>query len=116
MCGIAGFVGQGDRDDLDAMLNALVHRGPDGRASTVDDTERVHLGHTRLAIVDLAGGRALDDDLLAAPGAARGPHFAFLSIPLRIQCPMEMDRWRGSGARGEESGEAVKSLVDTGAN
>jgi len=56
MCGIAGFVGQGDRDDLDAMLNALVHRGPDGRASTVDDTERVHLGHTRLAIVDLAGG------------------------------------------------------------
>ena len=30
MCGIAGFVGAGDRDDLARMTAALAHRGPDG--------------------------------------------------------------------------------------
>jgi len=29
MCGIAGFVGQGDWADLLAMTRALDHRGPD---------------------------------------------------------------------------------------
>ena len=56
MCGIVGFVGPGDRNDLSAMTNALAHRGPDGEASWIDETTRVHLGHTRLAIVDLSGG------------------------------------------------------------
>ena len=56
MCGIAGFVGLGDRNDLSAMTDALAHRGPDGEASWIDETTRVHLGHTRLAIVDISGG------------------------------------------------------------
>jgi len=56
MCGIAGFVGLGDRTSLEAMLEALTHRGPDGRASEIDDAQHVFLGHTRLAIVDLEGG------------------------------------------------------------
>ena len=30
MCGLAGFVGPGDLDDLGAMTAALAHRGPDG--------------------------------------------------------------------------------------
>ncbi len=29
MCGIAGFVGRGGRDDLAAMTRAQAHRGPD---------------------------------------------------------------------------------------
>ena len=29
MCGITGFVGAGDQDDLLAMTNSLAHRGPD---------------------------------------------------------------------------------------
>ena len=29
MCGVAGFVGAGDRADLESMAAALVHRGPD---------------------------------------------------------------------------------------
>ena len=56
MCGIAGFVGPGDRDDLTAMTDALVHRGPDGEGAYHDPERGVFLGHRRLAIVDLDGG------------------------------------------------------------
>src|SRR5262249_18842246 len=56
MCGIAGFVGEGDRTDLVAMVNSLAHRGPDGEGFFVDDAVPVFLGHRRLAVLDLAGG------------------------------------------------------------
>jgi|HubBroStandDraft_1064217.scaffolds.fasta_scaffold00018_66 asparagine synthase (glutamine-hydrolysing) len=56
MCGIAGFWGPGDRDDLAAMTGALAHRGPDGEGFHVDDGAHLFLGHRRLAIIDLAGG------------------------------------------------------------
>jgi glutamine phosphoribosylpyrophosphate amidotransferase len=56
MCGIAGFVGLGDRADLAAMTTALAHRGPDGDGLYCDPQKAVYLGHRRLAIVDLAGG------------------------------------------------------------
>ena len=56
MCGIAGFAGIGDQADLAAMTGALAHRGPDGDGLFSDREAGVHLGHTRLAIVDLAGG------------------------------------------------------------
>src|SRR5436190_7408395 len=56
MCGIAGFTGPGPeaRVVLAAMNRALAHRGPDGSGIFVD--RAVALGHTRLAIIDLAGG------------------------------------------------------------
>jgi asparagine synthase (glutamine-hydrolysing) len=57
MCGIAGFVGRGDRHDLKAMLSALAHRGPDGEGEFVHSEARVHLGHRRLAVLDIAGGK-----------------------------------------------------------
>ncbi|KFC66791.1 Asparagine synthetase [Bosea sp. LC85] len=57
MCGIAGFVGAGTERDLARMTQALAHRGPDGTGSFSHETQRVHLGHTRLAIIDVAGGR-----------------------------------------------------------
>ncbi len=57
MCGIAGFVGQGDRSDLLAMTRALMHRGPDDEGYHVDQDAQVFLGHRRLAIRDVAGGR-----------------------------------------------------------
>src|SRR5262249_21875956 len=56
MCGIAGFVGSGDRGHLIAMTRALEHRGPDGEEFYEDQSARVFLGHRRLAIVDLPGG------------------------------------------------------------
>ncbi len=49
MCGITGFFGE-DKARIDAMTNALVHRGPDGNATLV--TNGVSLGHARLAILD----------------------------------------------------------------
>jgi len=57
MCGIAGFVGQGDWADLLAMTRALDHRGHDDEGFHVDLPSRVFLGHRRLAIRDIAGGR-----------------------------------------------------------
>ena len=57
MCGIAGFVGSGTLDDLKRMTDTLIHRGPDGEGLWSDAATRVHLGHRRLAILDLAGGQ-----------------------------------------------------------
>ena len=59
MCGIAGLVGrppsQEDRTGLAARMASLLrHRGPDGAGYYVDDD--ILLVHTRLSIIDLAGG------------------------------------------------------------
>jgi len=54
MCGIAGFLGTGDRGDLEAMTARLAHRGPDAAGFFVEGG--LHLGHRRLSIVDLGGG------------------------------------------------------------
>ena len=56
MCGIAGFVGNGDQAVLDHMCVALAHRGPDGQGTWIDAEAGVHLGHRRLAVIDPAGG------------------------------------------------------------
>jgi asparagine synthase (glutamine-hydrolysing) len=55
MCGIAGYTGPLVPGRLEAMLEALVHRGPDDDGSFHD--ERVHMGMRRLSIVDLETGR-----------------------------------------------------------
>jgi len=57
MCGIAGIVGKlnPNGEDIAAMLRALVHRGPDGEGLFSDGTAA--LGHRRLSIIDLEGGR-----------------------------------------------------------
>ena len=56
MCGICGFVGARSDNVLRAMTAALVHRGPDGAGEFHDDALGAHLGHRRLAIIDLEGG------------------------------------------------------------
>ncbi len=60
MCGIAGIIvhngapGTISVEILARMAGALRHRGPDGTGIYVDD--RAGLVHTRLSIIDLAGG------------------------------------------------------------
>ena len=59
MCGIAGVItaapsAQGLRTGLEAAAAALRHRGPDDFGITIDGP--VGLVHTRLSIIDLAGG------------------------------------------------------------
>jgi asparagine synthase (glutamine-hydrolysing) len=56
MCGLAGFVGAGDENDLRTMIATLVHRGPDGEGYYRDHHAPVFLGHRRLAILDPVGG------------------------------------------------------------
>src|ERR1700719_3927233 len=56
MCGIAGFIGGGERSDLHGMTDALAHRGPDGEGTWIDQHSRVFLGHRRLSVLDIASG------------------------------------------------------------
>src|SRR5436190_16226968 len=61
MCGIAGFFGISSRGSipagvLDRMVAAILHRGPDEVGSHVVEG-KVGLGHARLSIIDLSGGK-----------------------------------------------------------
>src|SRR5262245_47359923 len=60
MCGITGWVAfqrdlRGDQATIDAMTETMACRGPDDRGTVI--TEHAALGHRRLAIIDLPGGR-----------------------------------------------------------
>ena len=54
MCGIAGCFGIQDEKTVDRMLDAMTHRGPDDRG--IHKHRCGVFGHTRLSIVDVAGG------------------------------------------------------------
>jgi len=56
MCGIAGFVGNGNRDELKKMCRHLAHRGPDQEGIWYQAVQRVYLGHRRLSIIDIKQG------------------------------------------------------------
>lgn len=59
MCGIVGYVSlEGPSPDqglIERMIAAVKHRGPDGQGIHLEGP--VGLGHARLSIIDLAGGR-----------------------------------------------------------
>lgn len=58
MCGIAGIIHFSElaaSHEIEAMLPLISHRGPDGEGTLI--REGVALGHRRLAIIDLEGGR-----------------------------------------------------------
>ncbi len=60
MCGIAGILTftrnkPPERAELAAMIARLHHRGPDGTGILIDGA--IGLAHTRLSIIDLAGGQ-----------------------------------------------------------
>ena len=57
MCGIAGFQGAFTLELLQAMTQALAHRGPDGAGTLIIESAGqppTGLGHRRLAIIDLS--------------------------------------------------------------
>jgi asparagine synthase (glutamine-hydrolysing) len=59
MCGISGMFSARGRvsvDRLEKSTRALRHRGPDNQRHWVSADGRVGLGHSRLSIIDLAGG------------------------------------------------------------
>jgi len=59
MCGICGIIGSEDQaaaaERVHAMMNAMVHRGPDGQGFLA--ASRVSVGMRRLSIIDLPGGQ-----------------------------------------------------------
>jgi asparagine synthase (glutamine-hydrolysing) len=60
MCGITGWVAfrrdlRAEQETVDAMTATMICRGPDDRGTFT--TEHAALGHRRLAIIDLPGGR-----------------------------------------------------------
>ncbi len=58
MCGIAGIVGiPVEPGVVEQMCVLQKHRGPDGDGIWSDDSSPAILGHRRLAIIDIAGGR-----------------------------------------------------------
>ena len=56
MCGIAGFAGEGTREDIVRMNAAQAWRGPDAEGIWTDQACGVFLGHLRLSIIDLGDG------------------------------------------------------------
>jgi len=68
VCGLAGYVGQGNQVTLARMEKALSHRGPDANGVWFDD--HAGLAHARLSIQDLS-------EAGAQPMSAQGIHLAF---------------------------------------
>jgi asparagine synthase (glutamine-hydrolysing) len=52
MCGIAGFVGEGDKETLAGMIRTIAYRGPDDTG--IWHEGNVGLAHARLSIIDLS--------------------------------------------------------------
>ena len=110
MCGIGGVIMDSSSPPptsavLDALTGALAHRGPDGGGHFARG--RVALVHTRLAIIDLAGG---DQPLFAGPATlvANGEVYNYreLQDALRAQgvvlatgsdCEPPLHLWRTAG-------------------
>ncbi|CAH2601542.1 Asparagine synthetase (glutamine-hydrolyzing) [Rhodovastum atsumiense] len=87
MCGIAGILALPDAAApqtgvLETLARALAHRGPDGSGHAV--VGRVALVHTRLAIIDLAGG---DQPLFAGSAALVGNGEVYNYRELRAELP-----------------------------
>ncbi len=87
MCGIAGILAAPDAAPpeaavLDALAHALAHRGPDGSGHAL--VGRIALVHTRLAIIDLAGG---DQPLFAGSAALVGNGEIYNYLELRRELP-----------------------------
>ena len=52
MCGILGQISFKEPKPLELDLKSIAHRGPDGQGIWSNKDDTVHLGHTRLAILD----------------------------------------------------------------
>lgn len=57
MCGITGFAGKGNMEDIISMTNILNHRGPDEQGIYQDPELPVYFGHKRLSIIDISDGK-----------------------------------------------------------
>ena len=90
MCGIAGIVGSApDPAVIERMVDRLRHRGPDDRG--VWRSDDAHLGHARLAILDLsaAGHQPMVRDQLVI--TYNGEVYNFRELRRRLPGPFRSD-------------------------
>lgn len=93
MCGIAGILNlrreRSARDEMDrmltAMLDQMIHRGPDGEGRVV--TDEMALGHRRLAILDLsdAGRQPMTDADGQVITAINGEIYNYRDITVKLK-------------------------------
>ena len=66
MCGIAGYLGRFEAEELDTMSLRVAQRGPDGDGVWISDNRQVGLAHRRLSIIDLSSNASqpmIEDDV-----------------------------------------------------
>lgn len=112
MCGIAGIIvapsAHVPPGALDAMTDALTHRGPDARGVWSDAATGVHFGHRRLSILDLSPGGA------QPMTSASGRHVIVLNgeIYNYRQLRGDLDREAKIAWRGTSDTEVLVELID----
>ena len=89
MCGISGILNLGQapapsRSELEQMIHALQHRGPDGYGFFLDGP--VGLAHARLSIIDLEGGdQPIHNEDCTVQVVFNGEIFNFLELREELQ-------------------------------
>ncbi len=89
MCGICGQYNFGSsepvrRSDIEAMTNAMVHRGPDDEGHYIAGP--LGLGFRRLSIIDLAGGhQPMSDEQESVWVVFNGEIYNFLELREELQ-------------------------------
>ncbi len=80
MCGLAGFIGDGNEADLKNMIEAIRHRGPDSQGIFFEN--KVAFGHARLSILDTssAGNQPMFSDDKSIVTVFNGEIYNFLQL------------------------------------
>jgi len=86
MCGICGFIGASNKDNIFKMTDKLIHRGPDEFGHFYSPENNIALGHRRLKIIDLNSGQQPmfnSDKSLAI--VFNGEIYNFLSLKKKLE-------------------------------
>src|SRR2546421_4242617 len=106
MCGIVGmWMRQNGDSSLSDSLDAIAHRGPDGRGEYRDERHGVVLGHVRLSIIDLspAGAQPMASDDGQVVLALNGEIYNFRELRAELEA-------RGVTFRGNSDTEVLLRL------
>jgi len=111
MCGITGFLSSASVEGGGAlakvMSDVIAHRGPDGDGFWIDDDRRVHLGHRRLAIIDLSEAGA--QPMVSASGryviCYNGEVYGFQALRERLEA-------KGASFRGHSDTEVMLAAFE----
>ncbi|MEM0947201.1 MAG: asparagine synthase (glutamine-hydrolyzing) [Pseudomonadota bacterium] len=109
MCGLAGYLGRPDRAILNAMTDAIAHRGPDADGHWIDDEAGVALGHRRLSILDLSEAGA--QPMVSASGRFVTVYNGEIYNHLQVRSELE-DNGSAPVWRGHSDTETLLAAID----